>query len=63
MNYPNWILIKARNRAKRLQETIFIVYDCNKYDTATECELETYFMGISDNNILAAITPSGELEE
>ena len=42
----------AARRSKR--EIYFVVFEDGEYDAADEYDLETYYAGLSDQNIIAA---------
>jgi hypothetical protein len=50
----------ARKRAKETDEIRFVVWDCGEYHVASDFDLDTWFVGISDRNILYC-TADGEL--
>jgi hypothetical protein len=45
-------VVKARRLAKQKEQTYYVVYESGQYSVADETELETFFCGISDRNIL-----------
>jgi hypothetical protein len=42
----------AEKRARETDEVRYVVYESGEYHIATEEDLDTFFMGISDRNIL-----------
>jgi hypothetical protein len=42
----------AKKQAKVKEEVRFVVYEAGEYHTASEFDLETWFAGIRDENIL-----------
>ena len=43
---------KALRLAKKRNEPYFVVYESSEYEVASEYDLDTWFAGISDRNIL-----------
>ena len=44
----------AKNRSNKSDETYFVVSESGGYDYATEYDLDTFYQGIQDNQILEA---------
>ena len=47
---------KARQSARRQGEERFVVFEAGEYHVATAEDLDTFFMGLSDNQILYSTT-------
>lgn len=54
---------RAQRLAARTQEHVMIIYvpEDRNYDVATDYDLDTFYHGISDDHILASISPDGEI--
>jgi hypothetical protein len=43
---------KAERKAKVNDKPYFVVYESGEYEVASEFDLDTWFAGVQDNNIL-----------
>lgn len=66
MRIPGHLKKRARELARRLDEQVYIVSarvtDYGGPAVATEEDLDTFFAGIDDSDILAIVQSSGEVE-
>ena len=50
---------KAQKRAQRLKQWIYVVWDGDGYETASDWDMETWFLG---SDPVATVNPCGEVE-
>ena len=52
----------AIKQARMLDSEIYIIYEDEAYDYCTMYQLDTFYAGIPDRDILATVFPYGEVQ-
>jgi hypothetical protein len=53
-------IAKARKMAKKLEDFVFIVFECGEWDVATDHDLDTFWLGAEP---VMSVAPDGGLEQ
>ena len=62
MSQLDKIIATAKNAANNQGEDIYIIIEDDTYDYATIYDLDTFYMGIPEKDIIAVVYPGGEVE-